>query len=291
MKRLLKRLVQVIGVFLLLIGIALSIIYWRSNAGMAKRFEAPLSEVPRFTAAKDIAEGRRLYVSRGCADCHASDLGGTTFLNDPAIGRMTGANLTAGKGGSVSGNTDAEIARAIRHGIGKNGRALIFMPSVDFTDMTNEDVGKLIAYIRTAPAIDRFPAAIKAGPIGRLLYLLGQIPVFASAEKIEHNKKHLATIKPTISAEYGKYIAATCTGCHRETFVGGPIQGAPPEWPPAQNITGKALAKWSEAQFIVSIRTGLRPDGSVIKYPMPWQSLSQLNDVELKALWKYLQTL
>jgi hypothetical protein len=72
---------------------------------------------------------------------------------------------------------------------------------------------------------------------------------------------------------------------------GRPYSRCATEWPPAQNIAGKALAHYDEAQFTTALRTGKRPDGSDIKFPMPWQSLSKLTDTEVRALWKYLQTL
>lgn len=290
-----KKLFRILGwslfsLVLLVAGAAIAV-FSLSSARMGRRYDVAATPVPKFTAAADLAEGRRLYVSRGCADCHGDDHAGRVFLNDPAIGTMAGANLTSGKGGIASERSDAEIARAIRHGVGKDGRALIFMPSTDFTLMTDEDTGKLVSYLRTVPARDREFLPPRAGPLGRFLFLIGEIPVFVSAEKIDHAARPLPRMISSVSAEYGKYVAATCTGCHRDDFAGGPIQGAPPGWPPAQPITGKALAKWDEAQFIAVLRTGKRPDGSVTRFPMPWQSLGKLNDTEIKALWKYLQTL
>ena len=291
MKRFLKIFGITIGALLSLLGLGILIVYLLSNARMNARFDVAASPIPRLTSAADIAEGKRLFTARGCTDCHGDDAGGKTFIDDPAIGHMTGSNLTTGKGGVAGERSDAELSRAIRHGVGKDGRALIFMPSTDFAEMTDEDTGRLIAYVRSVPPIDREPPKLVAGPLGRFLFLIGEIPLLVSAEKIDHAAKPVGKLNPTVSVEYGKYIAATCTGCHRNNFQGGPIQGAPPEWAPAQNITGTALAKWNETQFITSLRTGKRPDGSLIKFPMPWQSLGKLTETEMKALWKYLQTL
>jgi len=38
------------------------------------------------------------------------------------------------------------------------------------------------------------------------------------------------------------------------------------------------------------MRTGVRPDGNTMKEPMPWQNLSKMTDVEIKAMWAYLRT-
>ncbi|MCG6144279.1 c-type cytochrome [Leptospira bandrabouensis] len=258
---------------------------------MNKTYDVKSVPIPKFSKPIDLAEGKRLYQSRGCGDCHDVDGSGKTFIEDPAIGILSGSNLTAGKGGILADRTDEELAIAIRHGVGKNGRALIFMPSTDFQGMTNEDVGKLISFLRSRPAIDKSQGEVKPGPLGRFLFLIGEIPVFVSAEIINHETTHLANITPSVSIEYGKYVASTCTGCHGFNLKGGPIQGAPPEWPPAQNISKHGLTKYTESNFIQTIRTGKRPDGTEMKFPMPWKSLGQLTDTELKALWMYLQTI
>lgn len=291
MKKPLKLFAYSIVVLLLIVSAALVFVYSMSNPRMQQKFGVAATPVPAFTLPGDIAEGRRLYVSRGCGDCHGDDAGGKTFIDDPAIGRLSGANLTTGKGGIIALRSDADIARALRHGVGQDGRALIFMPSTDFAGMTDEDAGKLISYLRTVPGVHREAPEIRIGPLARVLFLAGQMPLLVSAEKIDHSVKPQAKIERAVNIEFGKYVAATCTGCHRDNLQGGPIQGAPPEWPPAQNIAGKALSHYTEAQFTAAIRTGKRPDGSMIKFPMPWQSLSQLTDIEIKALWKYLQTL
>lgn len=291
MKRVLKIGAWVMGILVVGFFSALAVVYHRSNARLAQTFQVASSAVPAFSSPADLAEGKRLYISRGCGDCHGDDAGGKTFINDPAIGTISGSNLTRGKGGIAGNRTNEDIARALRHGVGQNGRALVFMPSTDFMAMTDEDAGRLIAHLRTVPAVDREAPPIKIGPLARVLFLSGELPALVSAERIDHSAKPAQKIEKSVNLEYGKYVAATCTGCHRDNLQGGPIQGAPPEWLPAQNIAGKALAHYNEARFIAALRTGKRPDGSEIRFPMPWQSLAKLTDVEIKALYKYLISL
>ncbi len=124
-------------------------------------------------------------------------------------------------------------------------------------------------------------------PIAMVITGAGKV----ASEQIDHSKVVAQEVKPSLSIEYGKYVAATCTGCHGMDLKGGPIQGAPPEWPPAQNIAGRAMAKWTEEQFLTAIRTGVRPDGSQIAFPMPYQSLKHLTDIELKSIRLYLLSL
>jgi len=50
------------------------------------------------------------------------------------------------------------------------------------------------------------------------------------------------------------------------------------------------MAAWSEADFIAALRTGFRPDGSMLdRGSMP--AIGLMTEDELKAVWLYLQTL
>jgi cytochrome c553 len=287
LKRFGKILLAFVGL-LLIAYISISIRTWRHTS---KTYKINDATVMAATSEADLAEGRRLFLSRGCADCHGESLAGETFINDGAMGRYTGANLTTGKGGVLADRTDADLERAIRHGVGKGGRALIFMPALDYAGMSDQDVGRLIAYIRSQPPIDNTTPETKIGPLAKFLFFFDEIPVFISAEKIDHTAKSATIVKPELTVGYGKYVAQTCTGCHNHIFTGGPIQGAPPEWPPASNITGKGMESYSETSFITALRTGKRPNGTEINPIMPWKNLSHLTDTELKALWMYLKTL
>ncbi|NOH02665.1 MAG: hypothetical protein HND47_12255 [Chloroflexi bacterium] len=47
--------------------------------------------------------------------------------------------------------------RAIRHGVDPEGKPL-FMPAVTaFAHLSNEDLGAIIAYMKTVPPVDRQP--------------------------------------------------------------------------------------------------------------------------------------
>jgi len=50
------------------------------------------------------------------------------------------------------------------------------------------------------------------------------------------------------------------------------------------------MANWSEADFFTAMQNGVRPDGSQIDRSMPWWSVGQMTDEELKALWLFLQS-
>jgi mono/diheme cytochrome c family protein len=122
------------------------------------------------------------------------------------------------------------------------------------------------------------------------MWLLGQFPLLP-AEKLDHSPRARSAPAIAATAEYGKYLAQGCVGCHGANFAGQHVPGTPPSFPDSQNLTPAALGKWSEADFIATIRTGKRPDGSALDPFMPWETYAQMTDVELQALWAYFRTL
>ena len=271
---------------------ALGLVYWRSGSLLAQRIEVkePALALPADADAK--ARGEHLAVTRGCTDCHAPDLGGKVLVEALPLGRLAAPNLTRGKGG-IGGRLDAAgIERAIRHGLGENGRLLLYMPSTDFAGLTDADTADLIAYVMAASPVDREIAPPVAGPLMRVLFLLDKAPL-AYALKIDQHAAHAATMAASTDASYGRYIAQSCTGCHRDNFVGGHVPGTPPSFPNARNITSDpvvGIGKWTRENFFAALRTGKRPDGSNLNTFMPWKAFAKLSDTELEALWAYMQT-
>ena len=96
-----------------------------------------------------------------------------------------------------------------------------------------------------------------------------------------------------LGADYGAYLAQTCTGCHGPDLAGQRVPGTPPELPEAANLTPHAngLAGWSEADFVKVIRQGLRPDGRELHGFMPWKVYAHMTDDELRAIWLHLSAL
>ena len=186
------------------------------------------------------------------------------------MGRLHGPNLTRGQGGRVATFTDADWVRAIRHGVGPDGRGLFIMPSEEYSVFSDDDLGALIAYLKTVPAVDRERPATALGPVSRVLLATGKMKL--AAQVLDHANLKPAAVAPAVSVDYGRYVAASCTGCHGPSFSGGKIEIGPPSWPPAANLTphaGGRLAQWTEADFIATMRTAKRPDGTTLDPVMP----------------------
>jgi cytochrome c553 len=278
------------GILVLILGVA-AVVYGVSSYKLNRKqsVHARVIAIPDTAAA--IERGRHLATTRGCTDCHGSDLAGNQVINDPMVGKLHGSNLTRGAGGLPTDFSDSDFVRAIRHGVARDGRPLVLMPSAEYATMTDEDVGTLIAYLKSVPAVDRPRGPVSPGPVLRLLMVLDKFKL--AAAEIDHTATQMASITPAVSFEYGKYLASSCVGCHGENLSGGKIPGAPPDWPSASNLTphGTAqIARWNETQFIEALRTRKRPDGSMINPVMP-NAFSQMTDLELKALWAYISAL
>jgi mono/diheme cytochrome c family protein len=84
---------------------------------------------------------------------------------------------------------------------------------------------------------------------------------------------------------------AGCTGCHGPGLPGGPIPGAPPDFPKALNLTpGGEVAAWSEVDFIKTLRSGVTPSGHQLVDEMPWKTYRNMTDDELKAVWLFVKS-
>jgi cytochrome c553 len=181
--------------------------------------------------------------------------------------------------------------RAIRHGVGPDGRGLFIMPSEEYQHLSDADLGALVAFLKTLPAVDRERVPTSLGPVSRVLLATGKTKL--AAEVIDHANMHPPVVTPGATVEYGRYIAASCVGCHGPNFSGGKIEIGPPSWPHAANLTqheSGRLAKWTEADFVSTLRTAKRPDGTELSGVMP-RAFGQMTDVELKALWLFFKSL
>ena len=286
---------RIVGGLLVLVVVAYGTIHLLS----VRRANAAVMVPTHFASAVDladsalIAEGARLAQVRGCVECHNANLGGKLFINEPVIGVIYAPNLTRGDGARGAEMTPEDWELAVRHGVRRDGRKLAVMPSPEFAELTDHDLSAIIAYARSVEPVASDPMPLpKLGPMGRALYLAGQLPAYP-ADDMEHRTTHEATITPEVSVEFGRYIVRSCTGCHGPNYSGGKIPGMPPTAPAAANLTpdSTGIGSWTEADFILALREGVRPDGRKLDQQfMPVPLTKQMTDTELKAAFMYLRT-
>ena len=260
------------------------------NNSMAKVYEVPAPTLTAPTDAASLARGKHLAESiAACTSsgCHGADLAGGTTLEMGPLGRLTGPNLTPGK--VASSYSDGELQRLIQQGIKKSGESVTFMPAQHFGWLPDEDTAAIIAYVRSVPSVDKPNGPVEITPLMKVLDRFDQVEADI-ARRIDH------TARPTVpapapTAEYGRFIALQCTGCHGTHFSGGRIPGTPPEIPTPLNITlhETGIKDWSFADFERLLKTGIRKNGKKLHPFMPLENVSQFDDIEIKATWAALQ--
>ena len=282
-------------------------------ASWDKNYDIELPDIKASTDSVVIARGEHLIFGPAhCATCHMPvdkfdeveagaklPLQGGWELDIPP-GIFRAPNLTPDESG-IGKYSDGEIARALRHMVNPMGKAMFpFMP---FQNISDEDLTSIISYLRSQKAVYNKLQRTELSFLGKALSALGAI--------VPEGPKTTppASVSIDSTAEYGKYLArsvANCVGCHTERdlktgeFIGEDFAGGlrlPPD-PLSKgksfitpnitpdNETGK-MVSWNESVFITRFKAGRVIDGS----PMPWGAFSNMDTLELKALYRFLQTI
>lgn len=274
-------------VVLALIGLTVS-----ANNRINKTYDVTPAAITIPTDAEALQRGEYLFRT-SCAGCHGDDLAGTRFFDDPTLGYIPAPNLTTGQGGIGGTYTDTDFVRAIRHGIDSGGKPLMIMPSSAYWYFSDEDLGAVIAYVKSAAPVDNDWGEKALKPMGRILLAVGALGDVFAAEGLDHSGPRPAASARDVTAEYGAYLVNTsdCRACHGETLTGG--KSTEPGAPFSPNLTpGGVLASWSAAEFIETLRTGLTPYGRQLDANfMPYEEYSRMTDDDLTAMFLYLQSL
>ena len=211
-------------------------------------------------------------------------------------GRIVAPNLTPDRETGAGNWTDDQFARAIREGIGHDGRALFpMMPYMHYREMPDEDVASVIVYLRSLPAVRReLPKTEIIFPVKYLVRgmpepLTSPVAEDASASDMVRHGAHLVNL-------------AGCSDCHTPqvhgenvpgmAFAGGMILSGAWGSVASANLTPDAtgIPYYDEALFVQVLHSGYvkaRPLNSI----MPVVVYTNLTDSDLKAMFAYLRTL
>lgn len=259
---------------------------------MARQVEVQVQPVALPGDAATLERGRYLFASRGCVDCHGANGGGRVFADNGSDLKIKGPNITTGAGGVVAAYQTADWVRAIRHGVAPGGRPLMIMPSEDYNRFTDADLGALVAYAKSLPPVAGTGAEVRLPLPARVLYGFGAID--DAAAKIDHALPPATPVAEGVNVQHGAYVANMCLGCHGPQLAGGRIPGSPPDWPAAAKLVPAAdsgMNPYAQPEaFIRMMKTGTRADGSKIQV-MPFESLRELSETDLRALHLYLRGL
>jgi len=301
-----KKIFKWTGIILLLLIIILAITV---SLKQSHQFDAPY---PAIHASKDsavLARGKYLvYGPAHCADCHgpvgSDDIvnkgglvalpGGKVF--ELPIGKVYPKNITPDMETGIGNLPDSQIARSLRYGVGHDGRAMLdFMP---FHNTSDEDLTAIISYLRTMEPVKNKVPDNSFNVLGKVMKAFVIKPTGPDGEVAK-------SVKQDSSLEYGKYLAtyvANCRGCHTNRdlksgayigpfFAGGfEMEGDKNHIFHTPNIspdkkTGH-IYNWTEEDFLNRFHKGkIYPQS-----PMPWGPFSHMSDMEIKAIYRFLQT-
>ena len=239
-----------------------------------------------------IEQGRYLFSTRGCVDCHGANGAGKTVIREGPM-LVISPNLTTGANSVTTAYKVEDWVRTVRHGVKPNGTPVMIMPSEDYNRLTDADMAAVIAYVKQLPPVAGVEPVVRLPTMVKVLYALGAVK--DAAETINHALPPPLAVAPAVSLEHGAYVANTCMGCHGPRLSGGFIPGAPPSWPATANLTpgkGSVMPRYPTAEvFMATLRSGIRPDGTPISPVMPTNSLKHMTDTDLLAVYSYLKSL
>lgn len=277
MKRLLRWISIALGSVAGLGIVAYAVVYVLSERVLQHTYAIPAVALSIPTDPASIIEGRRLATIRGClGGCHGKQAEGVVMFDEPMIGRVVAPNLTA----AVRKYSDSELAVIIRNGVRPGGRSMMVMPAEAFVLLTDDDLGRIIAFLKSLPAVDGPGPSVSLGPLGRIGVAIGKFKTVAQliAE----------TVPPpdatSDEAAHGRYLARTiCAQCH-----GTSLRGA--SNPDFTSPSLQLVAAYSPEAFVQLMRAGVALGGRNLNTmsPLARQLLSHLTDSEIAALYSYL---
>ncbi len=318
MKKWLRRILKGLGILVgVLVVLVIGLVVY-----VQLTWDRPVSRaVPQMTAPTDaqtVARGEYLYeYSNLCWMCHGSQgshspeepqAGGLEFDATeigPGFGFFYGSNLTPDPETGIGTWSDGELVRAIREGLDREGHLIFPVMPYEFAHgLSDEDALALVAYMRSLPPVRNKVPANRTSFAYKALIGLGMV------------KPQPAITAPVVApprgttAEYGKYLAWHASGCAECHMPRSPNTGASDMTRPfagglfpfpeegfsttGSNLTpdmATGIGDWTEEQFMTAMRTGLRPDGTVMLPFMPWPSYARWSEEDLRAAWLYLRSL
>jgi cytochrome c553 len=282
-----RRLGILLAVSAVLACAATAFIYLATEPLIRKIHEVPGRSIQIPTDPGSIAEGKRLATIRGCFDgCHGPGIEGGEFLDIPWITRLVAPNLTQ----IAASHTDAELEKVIRHGVRKNGKSVWGMPSSMFYHLSDEDLGRIIAFLRSVPVSEGPETEVWIGPLWRLelaRWRLGMLDdlYLPLAEEIGRDAPWIKRDIEPAERNRGRYLAVTvCSECHGMRLRGD-VEGSTP------NLA--IVAAYSEVDFFRLMRTATPLGGRQLGLMgmVARKRFAHLTDDEIRALYSYLHAM
>ena len=306
-----SKVIRIVGWILValvaLLAVAITVtIGWRPFIGPNAR---ALTDRRFESSPERLARGRYLTDLANCFACHserdwtredAPVIPGTMGGGSPVFpledlpGNVRPPNISPDKETGAGNWTDDQLARAIREGIGYDGRALFpFMPYENFRYLSDEDLASIIVHLRSMPPVRR--SIPKTELIFPVKYLIRSAPQPISEPVPEPD---LST--PVKRGDYLVTIGG-CRDCHTPMqqgqrmaqfdLAGGFLLRGPWGEVASANITQSpsGIPYYDEALFLEVMRKGW-VKARQLKQIMPWWNYRHMTDDDLKSVFAYLKT-
>lgn len=239
-----------------------------------------------------------------CGGCHAASdqnpdgpLSGGKEFKDWRFGTIRAANLTPDSATGLGIWSEGDIVRAVRLGQRPDGRVLAPVMPYDWMHrMSDHDAFAVAYYLKSRRAVHN---EVRQSPN----------LIFKAAQLFRAPNDPITVSSPTRGATvaYGDYLAnhvALCAHCHtprsgirqkyddKLAYAGDatPSKGFPVN---PSNITpdsATGIGRWSEDDFLRTLRTGVNPSGYKLNPIMPWPTIRRMTDDDLRAIYRYLRT-
>jgi len=301
----------VLGIFIVLIVIVViaAVALFGPHTFIGPRKRKLTARTFQSTPAR-LERGKYIASSMGCLYCHSPhdwskreepilpgmDGAGQKLVYTDLPGRVIAPNLTPDKETGAGNWTDDTFARAIREGIGHDGRALFpIMPYPHYRTMPDEDLASVVVYLRSLPAVrNPLPETEIIFPVK---YFMRNAPEPITSPVPE----------PDLSdpVKRGAFLVnlVGCADCHTPVdnhhnpipgldFSGGQLIALPSGKVASSNLTPdpSGIPYYDEAMFIKAMRTG-SVGARELNDAMPWMVLGKMTDQDLTAIFAYLKTL
>ena len=283
-----------IGYVLLTIVLLIAVFYLKARISterrLSKKYDITLQPFTLKTDSSIVEEGHRIMLTKGCAACHGDNLQGRVWLDDALLGKVVTPNLTKGEGGLPKDYDTNDWLVSLKHGLKRDSTPLRIMPSHEISHLGEEDMNALIAYLSQIEPVDNILPKTRLGFLGYILADLGKI-LLIPADSIDHNRRLTKNVNREVTPEFGEYLTTNCSGCHRKNMKGGPPLA--PGFPVVADISSTGNpGKWTEEQFINTLKTGSTPEGKKLDpTKMPWVAFKNYSEDEMKAIFLYLRSI
>ncbi|MBT8132472.1 MAG: c-type cytochrome [Gammaproteobacteria bacterium] len=210
-------------------------------------------------------------------------IGAGRILFDEDDTRLVAPNLTPDAATGIGKFSNTELARAIRQGIGRDGRRLRVMPTASFSVLSDEDLAGVIVYLRSLkPVVNRLPQSV---PVSE-----------ADAEAAKQPLRAIASRDQGNPVERGRYLIelADCVGCHTAWAaprMPGALAGGN-EMDRATGIFSSNITvdptgiSYGVDGFIQVMKTG---KSGTLHPEMPWTAFRNLSEDDLRAIYHVLE--